>query len=40
MKLLVPVTMFWLILVLISQLVHGVAHLIRGTTREDTRIQL
>jgi TRAP-type mannitol/chloroaromatic compound transport system permease small subunit len=40
MKLLVPVTMFWLVLTLISQFVHGVVHLVKGTTREDTRIQL
>lgn len=40
MKLLVPLTMFWLFLTLISQLVHSVIHLVRGTIREDTRIQL
>jgi TRAP-type mannitol/chloroaromatic compound transport system permease small subunit len=40
MKLLVPVTMFWLVLTLISQLVHGVIHVVKGTVREDTRIQL
>ncbi len=40
MKLLVPLTMGWLDLVLISHLVHGIQHLSRGTTREDTRIQL
>lgn len=40
MKLLVPLVMSWLALTLISQLVHGVIHLVRGTVREDTRIQL
>lgn len=40
MKLLVPVCMGWLWLTLISQLAHAVIHIIRGTTREDTRIQL
>jgi TRAP-type mannitol/chloroaromatic compound transport system permease small subunit len=40
MKLLVTVTMAWLALVLISQLVRGIQHLARGTTKEDTRIQL
>lgn len=40
MKLLIPITMSWLFLTLISQLVHAVIHLVRGTTREDTRIQL
>ena len=40
LKLLVPVTMSWLFLTLLSQLVHAVIHLVRGTTREDTRIQL
>jgi TRAP-type mannitol/chloroaromatic compound transport system permease small subunit len=39
-KLLVPLTMAWLWLTLISQLVHAVVHVARGTTREDTRIQL
>jgi TRAP-type mannitol/chloroaromatic compound transport system permease small subunit len=40
MKLLVPLAMSWLWLTLISQLMHGVIHLARGTTREDTRIEL
>lgn len=40
MKLLVPLCMAWLFLVLISQLVHAVIHVARGTAREDTRIQL
>jgi len=40
MKLLVPLTMGWLFLTLISQLVHGVLHVITGKAREDTRIQL
>ena len=40
MKLLVPITMSWLFLTLTSQLVHAVVHVVRGTTREDTRIQL
>ena len=40
LKFLVPVCMGWLWLTLISQLAHAVIHLIRGTTREDTRIQL
>lgn len=40
MKLLVPICMSWLFLTLISQLVHAVLHAIRGTMREDTRIQL
>jgi TRAP-type mannitol/chloroaromatic compound transport system permease small subunit len=40
MKLVIPITMFWLLLTLISQLVHAVIHLVRGTVREDTRIQL
>jgi TRAP-type mannitol/chloroaromatic compound transport system permease small subunit len=40
MKLLIPITMSWLFLTLLSQLVHAVIHLARGTTREDTRIQL
>jgi len=39
-KLLVPVCMGWLWLTLLSQLVHAGIHLARGTTREDTRIQL
>jgi TRAP-type mannitol/chloroaromatic compound transport system permease small subunit len=40
MKLLVPVTMSWLFLTLTSQLAHAVIHLVKGTIREDTRIQL
>lgn len=40
MKLLVTLTMGWLALVLISQLVHGIQDLARGTTKEDKRIQL
>jgi TRAP-type mannitol/chloroaromatic compound transport system permease small subunit len=40
MKLLVTLTMAWLFLVLISQLVRGIQHLAKGTTKEDTRIQL
>jgi TRAP-type mannitol/chloroaromatic compound transport system permease small subunit len=40
MKLLIPITMSWLFLTLISQLAHAVIHLARGTIREDTRIQL
>lgn len=40
MKLLIPITMAWLFLTLISQLAHAVIHLVKGTTREDTRIQL
>jgi TRAP-type mannitol/chloroaromatic compound transport system permease small subunit len=40
MKLMVPVCMAWLFLTLLSQLVHAGIHLARGTTREDTRIQL
>jgi TRAP-type mannitol/chloroaromatic compound transport system permease small subunit len=40
MKFLVPLCMSWLFLTLISQVVHAVIHLARGTTREDTRIQL
>jgi TRAP-type mannitol/chloroaromatic compound transport system permease small subunit len=40
MKLLVPLTMAWLELVLISHLVHGIQDLKKGTRREDTRIQL
>lgn len=40
MKLLIPVCMAWLFLTLVSQLAHAVIHLVRGTTREDTRIQL
>jgi len=40
LKLLVPLTMGWLFLTLLSQLVHGAIHVIRGTSREDTRIQL
>lgn len=40
MKLLVPLTMGWLALVLISQLVHGIQDLARGTMKADTRIQL
>jgi len=39
-KLLVPITMSWLFLTLLSQLAHAVIHVVRGTTREDTRIQL
>jgi TRAP-type mannitol/chloroaromatic compound transport system permease small subunit len=39
MKLLVTVTMCWLALVLISQLVHGIRQLAAGQTREDTRIE-
>lgn len=40
MKFLVPLTMSWLFLTLISQVIHSVIHLVRGTIREDTRIQL
>lgn len=40
MKLLVPVTMAWLWLTLISQLIHSVIHLLKKTVRADTRIQL
>jgi TRAP-type C4-dicarboxylate transport system permease small subunit len=40
MKLLVTLTMAWLCLVLISQLVRGIQDLVRGTTKEDKRIQL
>jgi TRAP-type mannitol/chloroaromatic compound transport system permease small subunit len=40
MKLLVPLTMSWLWLTLISQLIHAVIHVVKGTVREDTRIQL
>ncbi len=40
MKLLVTLTMAWLFLVLISQLVRGIQHLAKGTTKEDQRIQL
>jgi len=40
MKLLVPLAMSWLWLTLLSQLVHSVIHLMRGTTREDTRVQV
>jgi TRAP-type mannitol/chloroaromatic compound transport system permease small subunit len=40
MKLMVPIAMSWLWLTLFSQLVHAVIHLVRGTTREDTRVQL
>jgi TRAP-type C4-dicarboxylate transport system permease small subunit len=40
MKLLVVLTMAWLCLVLISQLVRGIQHLARGTVKEDKRIQL
>lgn len=39
MQLLVPLTMAWLFLTLISQLVHAVIHLVKGTVREDTRVQ-
>ena len=40
MKLLVPVCMGWLFLTLVSQITHAVIHLVKGTVREDTRIQL
>ncbi len=40
MRLLVPVAMGWLWLTLISQVAHAVMHLVRGTIREDTRIEL
>ncbi len=40
MKLLVPLTMGWLALVLVSQLAQGIQHVVKGTTREDTRIQM
>jgi TRAP-type mannitol/chloroaromatic compound transport system permease small subunit len=40
MKLLIPITMSWLFLTLVSQLLHAVIHLVEGTIREDTRIQL
>lgn len=40
MKLLIPICMSWLFLTLVSQLAHAVIHLAKGTTREDTRIQL
>ena len=40
MKLLVPICMSWLFITLISQLVHAIIHLVQGTTREDTRIEL
>ena len=39
-KLLVPISMFWLCLTLISQLVHGVVNLVTGKKRVDTRIDL
>ena len=39
-KLMIPVCMAWLFLTILSQLVHAAIHLARGTTREDTRIQL
>lgn len=39
-QLLVPITMAWLVLTLISQLAHAVIHLVRGTVRADSRIQL
>lgn len=39
MQLLVPLTMAWLFLTLISQLAHAVIHLVKGTVREDTRVQ-
>jgi TRAP-type mannitol/chloroaromatic compound transport system permease small subunit len=40
MKLLVTLTMGWLALVLISQLVRGIQGVARGTKKEDKRIQL
>jgi TRAP-type mannitol/chloroaromatic compound transport system permease small subunit len=40
MKLIIPISMGWLFLTLVSQLTHAVIHLVRGTRREDTRIQL
>jgi TRAP-type mannitol/chloroaromatic compound transport system permease small subunit len=40
MKLVIPIVMGWLWLTLISQLAHGVIHLVKGTIRDDTRIQL
>jgi TRAP-type mannitol/chloroaromatic compound transport system permease small subunit len=39
-KLLVPIMMSWLLLTLASQLIHAVIHVVKGTIREDTRIQL
>jgi TRAP-type mannitol/chloroaromatic compound transport system permease small subunit len=39
-KLLVPISMFWLCLTLVAQLVHGVVNLVTGKTRIDTRIDL
>lgn len=39
-KLMVPITMFWLWLTLIAQLVRGIVNLVKGTTSEDTRIDL
>ena len=40
MQLLVPICMAWLWLTLVSQLVHAIMHLVRGTVREDLRLQL
>ncbi|MBN1631897.1 MAG: TRAP transporter small permease [Thermoleophilia bacterium] len=40
MKLLVPISMGWLFLTLVSQLVHGIINVVKGTVREDNRIQL
>jgi TRAP-type mannitol/chloroaromatic compound transport system permease small subunit len=39
-KFLVPATMFWLCLTLLSQLAHGIINLVKGQARVDTRIDL
>ncbi|MCR4393850.1 MAG: TRAP transporter small permease [Dehalococcoidales bacterium] len=39
-KLLVPISMLWLCLTLISQLVHGLIDLVKGKNRTDSRTDL
>jgi TRAP-type mannitol/chloroaromatic compound transport system permease small subunit len=39
MQLLVPICMAWLWITLLSQLVHAIVHAVKGTVREDTRVQ-
>jgi TRAP-type mannitol/chloroaromatic compound transport system permease small subunit len=39
MQLLVPICMAWLWITLLSQLIHAIVHAVKGTIREDTRVQ-
>jgi TRAP-type mannitol/chloroaromatic compound transport system permease small subunit len=39
MQLLVPICMAWLWITLLSQLIHAIVHAVKGTVREDLRVQ-